>query len=109
MRFAFNSALSYSFLCAVGVRKRFYDDKVTQWATGRADLVELQRVAFQKRQEQEMRLREDEHQKKMKLELDILELRKSKEEYLLQATKKKTELELEILEIQKARSSEIQE
>lgn len=60
-------------------RKRIYDDKISDWAAGRASLVEMQREAFEQRQRQEIAMRKEEFEKKLKLELEILEFQKAEQ------------------------------
>lgn len=78
-----------------------YESKISEWAAGRAELINLQREAFAERQKFEMNLRKEEHDKKLKLELDILEIKK--QDQISQKVKNdmKADLELEILSLQR--------
>lgn len=81
-------------------RRRIYDDKVGQWVNGRAALVQLQRTAFENRQQQELDFRKEEHEKKMELELEILSLKREEQEEKMEANRKKAALEIELLQLQ---------
>lgn len=61
-------------------RKRQYEDKLSDWAAGRASLVNLQKEAFEQKQRLEMAMKKEEFEKKMAIELAILQLQKEEQE-----------------------------
>jgi len=82
-------------------RKRMYEDKISAWAAGRAELIHLQRQAFVERQQLEIELRKNECEKKLKLELEILKLKKEEQEKQIESNQAKAKLELEILKLRR--------
>lgn len=76
-------------------------DKLSAWAAGRAELIQLQRQAFEARQALDLECRREEHEKKLKLELDILELKKEEQIQQMTARKEKDAIEMEILKLRR--------
>ncbi len=82
-------------------RQLVYDSKISEWAAGRAELVELQRKAFTDRQTLELQLRKEEHTKKLDLELAILEIKKEDAQKQKEHNELKARLEIRILQLQR--------
>lgn len=56
-------------------KRRQYEDKVSKWASGKAELSALQQETYSDKQEQAKRFREEEHKLKMDFERQIYEAR----------------------------------
>lgn len=78
-------------------KRRTYEDKVSAWAAGKAELVKLQREAYEKKVAQDLQLKTDEHKMRMDYERRLYEARLTEVTGNLEFEKKRREIELELL------------
>lgn len=75
-------------------RQRKYDDKISTWAAGKAELAALQKQLFEQKMTQELKFREEQHKLKMQHDEALYgaQLKEIQERCIQQAEKHKIEM-----------------
>ena len=79
-------------------KQRTYQDKLSAWASGKAELANLQKEAYQKKIKEELEARKKEHEMRMEYERKLYEARIQEVTDRLEFERRKREVELKILQ-----------
>lgn len=83
---------------SVNKKHRLYQDKLSAWASGKAELAALQQRAYEEKIAQELKQKKDFHELQMKYEKSLYEAKLQEVTERLQYEKRKREIELKMLE-----------